>query len=85
MYAYYALTTVGIQPPGKKYLTTMQITQFLVGVCIASFYFILPGCLRKQKGLETMELVAYASTISYVIPLTFLFYGKWGGRSGAGA
>ncbi|KAI9366013.1 fatty acid elongase [Zopfochytrium polystomum] len=73
MYAYYAATTLKFQPPGKKYLTTMQITQFLVGGTLAVSYALIPGCLKRQNGLETMEILAYASTIGYLIPLTYLF------------
>ncbi|KAJ2824516.1 hypothetical protein IWW50_003294, partial [Coemansia erecta] len=31
MYTYYALTVLGISPPGKQYLTTLQIIQFVFG------------------------------------------------------
>jgi len=32
MYMYYAMTSIGLHPPGKRYLTSMQISQFLVGL-----------------------------------------------------
>ncbi|KAJ3320781.1 hypothetical protein HDU76_000225 [Blyttiomyces sp. JEL0837] len=73
MYLYYALTTLGIRPPGKQYLTTMQISQFLIGGSFALSYVLIPGCLKRQKGLETLEILAYISTIGYLVPLTYLF------------
>ncbi|KAJ1558253.1 hypothetical protein HK405_014076, partial [Cladochytrium tenue] len=73
MYLYYAATTLGLRPPGKKYLTSLQITQFLVGGSLAVSYVIIPGCLKRQPGLESLEILAYASTIGYLVPLTALF------------
>ncbi|KAJ3413321.1 hypothetical protein HDV05_008171 [Chytridiales sp. JEL 0842] len=73
MYLYYSLTTVGIRPPGKKYLTTMQITQFVVGGSIAASYVVIPGCLKGPKSLENMEFLAYLACLSYLVPLTALF------------
>ncbi|KAJ1967023.1 hypothetical protein IWQ62_002105, partial [Dispira parvispora] len=48
MYFYYMCTSVGIHPPGKKYITTMQISQFLVGIALANSYLFLDGCLQTQ-------------------------------------
>ncbi|KAJ3195779.1 hypothetical protein HDU67_004236, partial [Dinochytrium kinnereticum] len=75
MYCYYALTTVGIHPPkkAKKMLTTMQISQFLIGGSLATSYAFIPGCLKMSEGKEHLEILAYASTIGYLIPLTYLF------------
>lgn len=42
MYYYYALATVGVRSWWKKYLTALQITQFVIDVVVcytASFYF----------------------------------------------
>jgi hypothetical protein len=68
MYTYYALTSVGIHPPGKKYITTMQITQFVVGVSVGISYFVIPECLTSWG-----QKFALGTTILYLMPLTYLF------------
>ncbi|KAJ3190784.1 hypothetical protein HK101_008358 [Irineochytrium annulatum] len=77
MYFYYALTTLGLHPPrrAKKMLTTMQISQFLVGGTMALSYVLIPGCLKHAGGAEDAgwEGLAYGSTIGYLVPLTWLF------------
>ncbi|KAI9094417.1 fatty acid elongase [Phlyctochytrium arcticum] len=73
MYFYYAATTLGYKPPGKQYLTRMQITQFLVGGTLAMSYPFIPGCLKELPELKRSEVVAYSFTIVYLFPLTALF------------
>ncbi|KAJ3174748.1 hypothetical protein HK101_010848 [Irineochytrium annulatum] len=76
MYFYYACTTLGLHPPkrAKKMLTTMQISQFLVGGTLATSYVVIPGCLKRNGGMQGwMEVLAYGSTIGYLVPLTYLF------------
>ncbi|KAG9300675.1 hypothetical protein G9A89_023473 [Geosiphon pyriformis] len=68
MYAYYAATSVGIHPPGKQYLTTMQITQFLVGTSLAGTYVASPSCLVMPGAWEATWV-----NIAYLFPLTYLF------------
>lgn len=68
MYAYYALTSIGINPPGKKYLTSMQITQFLVGTTLAVSYLFVPNCLSTPG-----QKFAIAINVAYLCPLTYLF------------
>ncbi|KAF9155340.1 hypothetical protein DFQ26_009778, partial [Actinomortierella ambigua] len=68
MYAYYAATSIGLHPPGKKYLTSMQISQFLVGITIAVSYLFVPGCL-PTKGMQ----MAVWINVGYLFPLTYLF------------
>lgn len=68
MYMYYALTSIGLHPPGKRYLTTLQISQFLVGVSTAISYTIVPNCL-KSPGQQ----FAVAVNVAYLLPLTYLF------------
>ncbi|RUS16170.1 fatty acid elongase [Endogone sp. FLAS-F59071] len=68
MYAYYALTSVGVNPPGKKYLTSMQITQFLVGTSFAVSYLFVPSCLRTPG-----QKFAVSVNVAYLCPLTYLF------------
>ncbi|KND04227.1 uncharacterized protein SPPG_01658 [Spizellomyces punctatus DAOM BR117] len=86
MYLYYALTTVGLRPPGKQYLTRMQITQFLVGGSIAITYPVIPGCLKQLDPTQSAsEQIAYAVVTAYLVPLTLLFVDfarrTYGGRS----
>lgn len=48
MYFYYTLTCFGYRPAWKKLLTSMQITQFLVGNPLGLFYAFLPGCFPPE-------------------------------------
>ncbi|KAJ1951600.1 hypothetical protein EC988_004003 [Linderina pennispora] len=67
MYTYFALTAMGFSPPGKKYLTHLQIGQFLLGLVFIALYITLPNCLTPlQKNLIYVML-------SYLIPLLYLF------------
>ncbi|KAJ1895056.1 hypothetical protein LPJ66_004819 [Kickxella alabastrina] len=67
MYTYFALTAMGYSPPGKKYLTHLQIFQFLIGLVFIALYITLPGCLTPlQRNLLFVML-------SYLIPLIYLF------------
>ncbi|KAF9435952.1 hypothetical protein BGZ76_005173 [Entomortierella beljakovae] len=68
MYCYYALTCVGIHPPGKKYLTTIQITQFLTGTFLAFVYAMLPGCVTSRGAQMAIWI-----TLGYIFPLIYLF------------
>ncbi|KAI8149830.1 fatty acid elongase [Fennellomyces sp. T-0311] len=68
MYTYYALTGLGIHPPGKKYITTLQITQFLLGMTIAVTYLLVPGCSSRPGEIFTLRL-----NLTYLMPLTLLF------------
>ncbi|OMJ15986.1 Elongation of fatty acids protein 3 [Smittium culicis] len=67
MYSYYALTCIGITPPGKQYLTTLQISQFLGGIAYASGALIMPGCSNQS------QFVATSVNFIYVFPLLYLF------------
>ncbi|KAJ2345542.1 hypothetical protein GGF43_005193 [Coemansia sp. RSA 2618] len=67
MYTYFALTAMGYSPPGKKYLTHIQIFQFLIGLVFIALYITIPGCLTPlQRNLLFVML-------SYLIPLIYLF------------
>jgi len=70
MYAYYAATSVGLKPPGKKYLTSMQITQFWVGTSLAFWYEIgaPKGCFSNAGSRFAIWTV-----LAYVFPLIYLF------------
>ncbi|KAF9423742.1 hypothetical protein BGZ94_008193 [Podila epigama] len=70
MYAYYAATSVGLKPPGKKYLTSMQITQFWSGIALALWYEVgAPAGCFENSGSR----FAIWSTLAYVVPLIYLF------------
>ncbi|KAG0008152.1 hypothetical protein BGZ80_003803 [Entomortierella chlamydospora] len=70
MYAYYAATSVGLKPPGKKYLTSMQITQFWTGVLLAFWYQLgaPEGCFSNPGSRFAIWTVLF-----YVFPLIYLF------------
>ncbi|KAJ2808120.1 hypothetical protein H4R20_001002 [Coemansia guatemalensis] len=67
MYTYYALTAVGINPPGKQYLTSLQIFQFLFGQSIILLYLVTPNCQSPSQRVWLWEVTAY------VLPLIYLF------------
>ena len=56
MYFYYAMTTIGIQPPPVQYLITS--TQFIVGGSLATSYLLIPYCLKLIPGYEAYELLS---------------------------
>ncbi|KAF9929549.1 hypothetical protein BGZ75_007563 [Mortierella antarctica] len=70
MYAYYAATSIGVKPPGKKYITSMQITQFWTGTALAFWYeFGAPtGCFSNPGSRFAIWTV-----LVYVFPLIYLF------------
>ncbi|KAJ2522735.1 hypothetical protein GGI11_001647 [Coemansia sp. RSA 2049] len=67
MYTYYALTALGFNPPGKQYLTSLQIFQFLFGQAVVLVYFSIPGCLQPAQRTWPLILTAY------LLPLIYLF------------
>ncbi|KAJ1647900.1 hypothetical protein J3B02_005108 [Coemansia erecta] len=67
MYTYYALTAVGIHPPGKQYLTSLQIFQFLFGLSFIVLYMFLPGCQSPAQRSWLWAMTAY------LLPLIYLF------------
>ncbi|CAI2174781.1 6253_t:CDS:2 [Funneliformis geosporum] len=79
MYAYYAATCIGFSPPGKQYLTTMQIIQFLIGTPLAVSYLFVDDCLRTDTAVYATYI-----NVSYLLPLTALFINfaaqTYGGR-----
>uniref|UniRef100_A0A1D1ZDU8 Elongation of fatty acids protein sre1 n=1 Tax=Anthurium amnicola TaxID=1678845 RepID=A0A1D1ZDU8_9ARAE len=68
MYAYYAATCIGMSPPGKQYLTTMQISQFLIGTPLAISYLFVNDCLKTDAAIYATYI-----NVAYLLPLTGLF------------
>jgi len=85
MYLYYMLTGFGYYSPLKKYLTNLQITQFVVGNPIGA-YFLFCGKLvdravpsdsfGKILGVSNVpsQRIAVAGNFLYVTALIFLFF-----------
>ncbi|KAJ2085952.1 hypothetical protein IW138_006005 [Coemansia sp. RSA 986] len=67
MYSYYALTALGFNPPGKRYLTSLQIFQFLFGLTVIVVYFVIPGCQTQNQNKGQWILTVY------LLPLVYLF------------
>ncbi|KAJ2553712.1 hypothetical protein EV175_002842 [Coemansia sp. RSA 1933] len=67
MYTYYALTALGFNPPGKQYLTSLQIFQFLFGLVVIVVYLVIPGCQTQIQNRGQWLLTAY------LLPLVYLF------------
>ncbi|KAI9491649.1 ELO family [Zychaea mexicana] len=68
MYCYYAATSIGLHPPGKRYLTSIQISQFLVGMSLAISYLFVPDCVVSPG-----QRFAVFVNVGYLLPLTYLF------------
>ncbi|KAJ2722198.1 hypothetical protein GGI07_003475 [Coemansia sp. Benny D115] len=67
MYTYYALTAIGINPPGKKYLTSLQIFQFLFGQSAIILYAVMRDCESPVQRTWLWIMT------SYLLPLIYLF------------
>lgn len=69
MYAYYALTVLGIRIGAKSFITVMQISQFIVGTVFAMpIFFMQNGYCAVQS-----QKVAVAAIIIHALYLTKLF------------
>ncbi|KAJ2001180.1 hypothetical protein GGI04_003842 [Coemansia thaxteri] len=67
MYTYYMLTALGFNPPGKQYLTSLQIFQFLFGQSFIVVYLLLPSCQSASQRMWLWILT------SYLLPLIYMF------------
>lgn len=69
MYAYYALTVLGVRVKGKSLITVMQMIQFCVGNVAAFPTFVLKGgqCAR------TSQKIAVAAIMIHAVVLTLMF------------
>ncbi|KAJ2717253.1 hypothetical protein H4R19_000005 [Coemansia spiralis] len=59
MYVYYTLTAVGIRPPGKQLLTSLQIAQFYVSLSAGIIYAVFPAALNGPQRVFTYLFVIY--------------------------
>ncbi|RPA86489.1 hypothetical protein BJ508DRAFT_199404, partial [Ascobolus immersus RN42] len=79
MYTYYFITAMRLPFPMflKRSLTSLQITQFLVGGSAAASYLfigLLPDGISKKHCLQTSgEVFAVILNVAYLTPLTYLF------------
>ena len=94
MYFYYCLATFGYQPYWKRYLTSLQILQFLLAGSMGCSYMFIKGCARTKTGAEytLVEYLSHGFVVVYVVPLTVLFidfakksYYSGGGKLKVGA
>lgn len=69
MYAYYALTVLGVRVKGKSLITVMQMIQFCVGNAAAFPTFVLKG----GQCACTSQKIAVAGIMIHAIVLTLLF------------
>ncbi|CAN0155799.1 unnamed protein product, partial [Discosporangium mesarthrocarpum] len=74
MYLYYALAALKIRMCKPYYITTMQISQMVVGVivCIAGGYYIAKGD-TKYISIENFQagVVMYASYMALFLQYAF--------------
>ncbi|TGZ76240.1 hypothetical protein EX30DRAFT_295497, partial [Ascodesmis nigricans] len=75
MYTYYSLTALKIRVPNvlKRSLTSMQITQFLIGGSLAASYLFVALADGVPCLSNTGEAWAVVANVAYLAPLTYLF------------
>ncbi|SAM08319.1 hypothetical protein [Absidia glauca] len=69
MYTYFLLTSVGFHVPGKQYITSMQISQLVVGMATAAPYIFKEQCFEGPGRLYLSLIIT-----TYLTPLTYLFW-----------
>lgn len=80
MYYYFTLTCLGYRPKWKRHLTTMQITQFLVGNVFGIAYLIIPNCHNwdsnfRENVLQHRLFGTYYASIVFTFLFNFFFVG----------
>jgi len=73
MYAYYAITAVGIKCPAKSLITMMQISQFIIGFVAVYRYASIP-CYYASKGLMFAWYFNYAYVGAILLLFLHFFY-----------
>lgn len=81
MYYYFTLTCLGYRPKWKRYLTTMQITQFFVGNVFGIAYLIIPNCHDwssnfRENVLHHHIFGSYFGSIVFTFIFNFVFVGS---------
>ncbi|KAI9367325.1 GNS1/SUR4 family-domain-containing protein [Aspergillus egyptiacus] len=74
MYTYYTLTALRIRVPTvvKRSLTTMQITQFLVGSSLAASYLFVSYTLPPVRSVPTASAVAAATSTAATTGISWI-------------
>jgi hypothetical protein len=80
MYYYFTLTCLGYRPTWKRHLTSMQITQFLVGNVFGIAYLIIPNCHNwdsnfRENVLQHRVFGTYFASIVFTFLFNFFFVG----------
>lgn len=75
MYAYFALTVIGVRFRAKNLITIMQMVQFLLGICLAAPTFWLRGgeCATVSQKVAVVGILLHAA---YLMILFAQFYIK---------
>jgi hypothetical protein len=75
MYTYYTLSALHIRVPGllKQSLTTLQITQFIVGGSFAALHLFVYLDSETPCLSNAGEVFATMTNCVYLAPLTYLF------------
>lgn len=75
MYTYYTLSALHIRVPGllKQSLTTLQITQFIVGGSFAALHLFVNLNSETPCLSNSGEVFATMTNCVYLAPLTYLF------------
>lgn len=79
MYTYFLLSTFGIKVPGAKYLTTMQLTQFAVGILGTLGHHVIPGCSSEASRLALAVIQLYA--VGLIVLFSLFFKKKYKSKS----
>ena len=80
MYYYFTLTCLGYRPKWKRHLTTLQITQFLVGNVFGIAYLVIPNCHNwdsnfRENVLQNRVFGTYYASIVFTFLFNFFFVG----------
>lgn len=79
MYAYYALSVLGIRLPVRRIITTIQLAQFLTGIALATPTFWFRGGMCATEG-EKFALSAFLLHAVFLTALFLRFYSLTYGR-----
>ena len=71
MYAYYALHALGHQPWWKRYLTELQIAQFIIGATIATIVYIIAQLAKL--GVLPDYMKCHGDTFAQTFGLAVIF------------